>query len=122
MPRILIVEDDADLQYIYRSRLERDGYDTAAARSTAEAIVYLTSSDFDAIILDMNMPDAPGVRVLEFAREDVRLKHVPVVVASAVHQWQDQLAALGVRHYLLKPVKLQDLLSVLQDALGSGKP
>lgn len=117
MPVILVVEDDDDLQYLYGSALKRQGYEVIAAKSIADAIVLLTNQDFDAIILDMNMPDAPGFKVAEFVRGDVRLKHIPIIVASATDTLRAQVLALGVRYYLIKPVPLHQLIQIVQEVL-----
>lgn len=117
MPTILVVEDDADLQFLYGSALKQKGHTVVAAKSIADAILRLTNEDFDAIILDMNMPDAPGLKVAEFARGDVRLKNIPIIVASAIENGRAQALALGVRYYLIKPVPLQQLLIIVAEVL-----
>jgi len=82
MPKILIVEDDADLQYLYSAMLARHGYEVVVAVNGSSAILKLTNSDFDLMVLDINMPDLSGVQVVQFMHNDVRLKHLPVIVAS----------------------------------------
>jgi two-component system chemotaxis response regulator CheY len=118
MPRILVVEDDIDLQFLYDKALMRLGYEIVKARNVGEAIVYLTNEDFDAIILDINLPDAPGIKVLEFARGDVRLRNIPVLIASANEKYRQQAHTLGVQFFMVKPVPLQDLISGLKEMLG----
>jgi CheY-like chemotaxis protein len=119
MSTILVVEDDKDLQFLYGNVLKHQGNTVVAAESITDAIIRLTNEDFDAIILDMNMPDAPGLKVAEFARGDVRLKKIPIIVASANENYRAQALELGVRYYLIKPVPLQQLLQIVQDVLHS---
>jgi CheY-like chemotaxis protein len=119
MSRILVVEDDPDLQFLYDKVLVRQGYEVVAARTTAEAIIYLTHDDFDVVILDINMPDAPGTRVIEFSRGDVRLRNIPILVVSANEQYRAQTQALGARHFLVKPVSLNDLVNIIKNVLGT---
>jgi CheY-like chemotaxis protein len=120
MPRILTVEDDLDLQFLYDMMLSRHGYEVVRADNTTEALYNLTNSDFDLIVLDMNMPDIPGIRVIEFAREDVRLRHVPILVVSANDHWKKKAMNLGVRHFLTKPVPMEQLVREVNDLLNNG--
>lgn len=113
MPRILVVEDDHDLQFLYNTMLARQGYEIVSTERTGDAMLYLTHEDFDLVILDMNMPDMPGIRLIEFAREDVRLRHIPIMVISANNHWEKEVFALGVRNFLVKPVKLKDLVNAI---------
>jgi CheY-like chemotaxis protein len=118
MARILVVEDDDDLQFLYDKMLVHQGYEVVAARNTTQAFLYLTNEDFDAIILDINMPDAPGTKVLEFTHEDVRLRRIPILVVSANEKYRAQAQASGARYFLVKPVSLQDLSAAIKDVLN----
>jgi CheY-like chemotaxis protein len=117
MARILVVEDDDDLQFLYDKALARLGYEITQARNTGEAIIYLTTDDFDAIILDMNMPDAPGTKILEFKKGDVRLRNIPVLVVSANEKYRTQAEEFGAEYFMVKPVPLHDLTDAIQDVL-----
>ncbi len=117
MARILVVEDDNDLQFIYDKALARLGYEITQAKNTSEAIIYLTTDDFDAIILDMNMPGAPGTRVLEIKKGDVRLRNIPVLVVSANEKYRTEAKDFGAEYFLVKPVSLQDLTDAIKDVL-----
>jgi DNA-binding response OmpR family regulator len=118
MARILVVEDDDDLQFLYDKALARQGYEVTSAQNTGEAIIHLATDDFDAIILDINMPDAPGTKVLEFKQGDVRLRNIPVLVVSANEKYRGETLALGARYFLVKPVSLQDLTAAIKDVLN----
>jgi len=117
MAKILSVEDDSDLQYLYSMMLARRGHTLDAAKSTADAIVMLARGGYDLIILDMNMPDVPGTRVIEFVRQNAQLRHMPILVISANDYYRRQAMTLGVSAYLLKPVTLRDLDALVHDAL-----
>jgi DNA-binding response OmpR family regulator len=117
MPWILVVEDDEDLQFLYASALKRQNYEIVGVTTVSDAILYLTTHDFDLIILDMNMPDTSGMRLVEFVHDDVRLKHIPIIVASATDMYRGQVLALGVSHYLIKPLTLQELIRLVKSTL-----
>lgn len=116
MARILIVEDDLDLSFIYKTALERENHTATTVTNVADALIVLTNADFDAIILDMNMPGAPGIRVIEFARSDVRLRKVPIIVVTAIDHWRDEAIRLGVTRFLTKPVPIQKLLALVNES------
>ena len=121
MARILSVEDDTDLQYLYSMMLARRGHTLEAAASTADAIMMLARDAYDLIILDVNMPDVPGTRVIEFVRQNAQLRHIPIVVISANATCRRKAQALGVTGFLLKPVTLGDLVSLVHAALDADR-
>jgi DNA-binding response OmpR family regulator len=91
MPRILTVEDDTDLLFIYELTFSRQGYEVVSVDDMSKAIVYLTQDDFDLIILDINMPDMPGTKLIEFIQGDARLQHIPIIVVSAGERWKNEV-------------------------------
>lgn len=117
MTRVLIVEDDDDLRFLYETAFAREGFEVVTAPSTVEAMLHLTNQDFDAIILDLNMPDVPGQKVIAFTREDVRLRNVPIVVVSANEAWRAEVDAMGVREFMVKPVQIQHLVACVDELL-----
>ena len=119
MAHILVVEDDLDLQFLYEATMGRLGHVVTTAARTAEALVLLTHEEFDLVILDMNMPDAPGIKVIQFAREDARLRKVPMIVISADSQWRHPCEDLGIENFLVKPVPTRRLFALLDELLPS---
>lgn len=113
MPRILVVEDDGDLLYLYGTILSRHGYAVETAQRSADALLHLTNAPFDLVILDIGLPDISGMRILEFARGDARLKDIPIIVISANEHNESCARAWGVQHFYVKPVKMHDLLALV---------
>ncbi len=118
MAQILVVEDDEDLLFLYATMFARHGHTTLKALTVAEAIQFLESATVDVVVLDMNMPDAPGIRVVEWMRQDTRHAHTPIVVISANDQWYKLCGELGVEHFLTKPVSMQQILALLDELLA----
>jgi DNA-binding response OmpR family regulator len=119
MSRILVVEDDHDLLFLYSTALSREGFEVVTSNNAGQAILILTNELFDLIVLDVNMPGTPGTKVAEFTRSDVRLKHIPILIVSANDRWKDQALKLGVRRFLIKPVPMQELIQVVNHLLNS---
>jgi two-component system OmpR family response regulator len=112
--RILVVEDEPNLLRQLKSGLEAAGYavDTAA---DGEDGLYLGSTEtYDAVILDLGLPEIDGLTVLDRWRKDGRT--MPVLVLTARDSWSDKVAGLdaGADDYLAKPFQTEELIARLR--------
>jgi adenylate cyclase len=106
MSRILVVDDHDDNLYALRLRLEREGYgDVVTAENGREALERLASRPFDLVLLDIQMPELDGYQVLARMKADPTLRHVPVIMISAVSELESVVRCieLGADDYLPKP-------------------
>jgi DNA-binding response OmpR family regulator len=118
MPRILVVEDDADLQFLYHTMLSRRGYEVVTTETATDAIAALADGSFDLLILDINLPDYPGTHVIEYMHTNgARAHNTPILVISAHDGSRSAVYAMGVRNFLIKPVHMQDLLATVDEML-----
>ncbi len=121
MAKILLVEDDNNLREIYEARLQAEGYDIVSARDGEEALVVAKSQQPDLIISDVMMPKISGFEMLDILRNTDSLKHVKVIMLTALGQAEDQTRAdsLGADRYLVKSqVTLEDIVNVSQQLLA----
>ena len=122
MARILIVEDDSELQDMLTLWLQRRGYEVYGAQNGVEALYQAVYYQPDLIVLDLMMPMASGDAVLGFIRSTDSLRQTPVLVVSAHPKAPELAAQLGADDYLTKPVELSVLLArieqLLQDTQG----
>ena len=105
-PALLIVDDNEDNRYTLIQRLKRQGYaNVTTAVNGREALDRLHAQPFDLVLLDVTMPEMNGYEVLEHVRADSRLRHVPVIMISAVDQIESVVRCieLGAEDYLPKP-------------------
>jgi len=110
---LLIIEDDAPFAAIVRD-LSRDlGFQSLIARTAEEALDLAKRFKPSAVVLDVGLPDQSGLTVLDQLKRDDETRHIPVHVISASDYAQTALS-LGAVGYLLKPVKREDLASVLR--------
>jgi two-component system, cell cycle response regulator len=103
---LLVVDDNEDNRYTLTRRLAREGYSTVVtATNGREALDLLAARRFDLVLLDVMMPELNGYEVLERLRADDRLRHVPVIMISAVDQIESVVRCieLGAEDYLPKP-------------------
>src|SRR5688500_9312551 len=104
-PSILIVDDDDNNRELL-ARLMRKQYRTAFAVNGSQAMEMMRAQPFDLVLLDIMMPEVDGFQVLEqLRREPPPLRHVPVVVISALTGIDNVVRCieLGAEDYLLKP-------------------
>lgn len=105
-PALLVVDDSEDNRYTLVQRLRRLGYtDVATAVDGRHALECLRERDFDLVLLDVMMPELNGYEVLERLRADDQLRHLPVIMISAVDQIESVVRCieLGADDYLPKP-------------------
>ncbi len=109
--RILIAEDEKDLNHLLKKRLENQKYTVDACFDGEEALDYLAAADYDAVILDIMMPKKNGLQVLQHIRN--RKKNTPVLLLTARDSVEDRVAGLdaGADDYLIKPFAFEELLA-----------
>ena len=116
-PRILVVDDEADLRELLEITLVRMGLDVDCADSLATARARLGQTGYALVLTDMRLPDGLGI---ELVREVASTyKHIPIAVITAYGSADNAVAALkaGAFDYLSKPVGLDQLRQMVQSAL-----
>ncbi len=116
--RILIVEDRDSLRRMLEAALGQEGYDVAAAADGQSGIRLLAARPFDFVLTDLKLPDVSGLRVLEASR--AAQPRVPVVVLTGYGTVGAAVEAmkLGAYDFLEKPLELDDLSRLIEQALG----
>jgi signal transduction histidine kinase/DNA-binding response OmpR family regulator len=114
-PSILVVEDNATDEALIVKALTNAGYSVQTATTGAQALVKLRETDFDAITLDLLLPDMSGVDLLARMRAESRNADVPVVVLTVVAE-KGAVAGFRVTDVLAKPLDAEALLAALRQA------
>ncbi len=124
--RILVVEDDPDLQRQVVEALGQAGYVADAAANGEEAHHLGDTEPYDAVILDLGLPGMDGVTVLERWRQEGRA--FPVLILTARDRWREKVAGFdaGADDYLTKPFHVEELLAriraLTRRAAGHARP
>jgi two-component system, cell cycle response regulator len=120
VPKILLIEDDADTRQLLKIRLESQGYETAFAADAIGALRVAREERPDVILLDMGLPGGDGVVVMERLKTFPALAHIPVIVVSAREPTTTEARATeaGAQAYIQKPVDMYELLVAVRRALG----
>ena len=115
--RILLVEDDKDLQRLLKKALGDAGYVVDTATDGEEGHFLGDTEPYDAVVLDLGLPKMDGVRVLEKWRKAG--KKMPVLILTARDRWSDKVAGFdaGADDYLAKPFYTEELLARLRALL-----
>jgi PAS domain S-box-containing protein len=112
---VLVIEDDARDRALIMQTVARAGYGVEAVATGRQAIVSCRERAFDAITLDLLLPDMTGLDVLHRIRLDGKNQQTPVVVVSVVAE-RGMMAGFRVQDYLNKPVNGRDLLKAFEQA------
>jgi CheY-like chemotaxis protein len=112
---ILIVEDDELLRDAFKLLLEDAGYQVLEAGTAGDALRLVTERLPALVVLDLGLPDRPGLDVVRAMRQDLDLKDTPVIALTGRVGDQERRACLdaGCDRYLAKPVAPTDLLREL---------
>ena len=109
--RLLVAEDEKDLNRVITKRLEKEGYAVDSCFDGEEALDFIDMGEFDGIILDVMMPKMSGFEVLKSIRS--RNNHTPVLFLTAKDSIEDRVLGLdlGACDYLIKPFAFPELLA-----------
>jgi CheY-like chemotaxis protein len=122
--RVLVVEDQPDIQMTLRLSLQVDGYEVVLASNATEALDALERSTPDLMLLDITLPEMNGWDLLSKLRADPRFVSLPVIVLTALpgEQVAVRAAQHGATGWLSKPFDVVRLAEAVRWALEAGSP
>lgn len=111
--RILIIEDDDDINKILYDMLTQEGYEVKSAYSGTEGLIYLQQSSWTLILLDLMIPGMQGEELLALIREQYNM---PVIIISAKEETgiQARLLRIGADDFIKKPFDLDEVLARIE--------
>jgi CheY-like chemotaxis protein len=114
--RVLLVEDNLSNCELVRELLSSTRYQLDTAENGEVAVVKIQEGDWDAILLDIELPGMSGLEVLQSIRANEKTKHLPVVAMTAFAMTGDRerLVRRGFDSYLSKPMDIRDLVPCLE--------
>jgi two-component system, cell cycle response regulator DivK len=120
--KVLIVEDNNDSSEILGLFITKIGDHPIKARNSNEVIILAEAEQPDLIFMDMDLPDADGIKTTTMLRQNPKTSHIPVVALTAWISalWQERAAKVGIATYLVKPVSPQVLKETIEEyTIGS---
>ena len=102
---LLVVDDDAMNREMLARRLQRSGYNVTMAENGRVALDLLKQQAFDLVLLDIIMPELNGFHTLEFIKADPKLRHLPVIMLTALDEVDSTVRCIeaGAEDYVPKP-------------------
>src|SRR5262249_56676746 len=124
MPKILIVDDEADNLELLSRRLARRGFAVVTAGGAADGLVRARAELPNVILMDVKMPDMDGYEATRRLKADAATARIPVVMltAQAMPEDRDRALEAGADEYESKPVDLARLLEKIGALLGRAGP
>ncbi len=121
MFRILIVEDNLNLQKLYSAILKANGYTTLTASNGAEALEVLKREHADLILLDVMMPVMDGYELTDVLRQGG--SEIPILMVTAKSEQADKRAGflVGIDDYMTKPIDEEEMLLRIKALLRRSK-
>lgn len=121
MPHLLLVEDDPAVLHMLRATAEYGGFTTSEAPSAAEALRCVRTEQFDAVLLDLGLPDLGGSHLIGEIRA---VSGVPVIVVSGIGDERTRIEALdaGADDFMAKPFMPGELLARIRAAIRRHDP
>jgi two-component system response regulator PhoP len=107
--KLLLIEDDATLRDNLAQRFRDDGFSVEVAADGREGLYFATEYPVDLAIIDLGLPEIPGLEIIKKAREAG--KTYPILVLTARDRWQDKVDGLsaGADDYVVKPFHYEEV-------------
>ena len=116
MKKILIVDDEESIRFLYKEELEEEGYIVECAKNGKEALEKLIVFKPDLISLDIKMPVMDGIEALKRIREKER--RLPIILCSAYGEYKQDLTTWASDAYVVKCADLTAFKSTIRKLLG----
>jgi DNA-binding response OmpR family regulator len=114
--RILLVDDEENIQIVYREEFEDDGYEVISAMNGIEGLEKFSSDRPDIVILDIQMPEMNGIEVLR--KMKMLDPSVPVILSSAYQEFKRDLGSWASDGYIVKSGDISELKNAVMKLLG----
>jgi len=123
MPRVLVIEDEADLRQVLEYNLVQAGHAVLLASNGRQGLDLAQSGRPDVVILDLMLPDLSGKDVCKTLKHDERTRQVPVIMLTARGEEVDRVVGfeLGADDYITKPFSVRELLLRISAVLRRAK-
>ncbi len=119
--RVLVVEDDLDYAKVIKKQLQESGFHVTISRNAAETLDLVKTYDFDAVTLDLGLPDADGMTLLSEIDSLKSTQTLPVVVITGASQNEETALPDTLAGVFYKPPNHQELVQLLR-SLGQNSP
>ena len=124
MAKVLIIEDERDLQQVLRYNLQQAGHEALSAERGLDGLRLARDEQPDLVLLDLMLPDMSGTDVCRTLKESAATRRIPVVMLTARGEEIDRVVGfeLGAEDYIVKPFSVRELMLRIQAVLRRSNP
>lgn len=115
--RVLIVDDEPQIGKVFGLKLRLSGFEVVSTTSGSQAVEMVRAENYDAVLLDMLMPEMSGLEVLSALRS---FSQIPVIMFTARHDVFRAAKSMGANDYIAKPLNPDLLVEKLSILLNNG--
>lgn len=121
--KLLLVEDNEINQQVAKEVLEQEGFDVDIAMDGLEAVQKIRTGDFDAVLMDLQMPTMDGYEATCIIRSEPRFDDLPIIAmtAHAMTDVKEKCLSIGMNGYVVKPIDVDELVASLFDFIKPEK-
>lgn len=112
MKKILLVDDEESIQFLYREEFSDLGYEVLSALNGDDALKLFSEHNPDLVILDIQMPGINGIEVLRQMK--MQSPDVPVILCSAYHDYKQDLSSWASDEYVVKSGDTSELIEAVE--------
>jgi twitching motility two-component system response regulator PilH len=120
MASILVVDDSPTEIHVFKTMLEKNGFEVSTAQSGEEGVARAKQVKPDLILMDVVMPGLNGFQATRQLGNDAETSNIPVIIVTTKDQETDKVWAMrqGAKDYIVKPAKEADLMGRIKAILG----
>ncbi|MCB4756468.1 MAG: response regulator transcription factor [Elusimicrobia bacterium] len=117
--KVLVIDDDESILMLFDTILPKEGFSIVSTPRGGTGITMAHDEKPDIIILDLGLPDIPGLEVCRVIRQDPAIRHIPILMLTAQNNVQDKVKGLelGADDYLPKPFEPKELIARIRAIL-----
>lgn len=117
---ILVIDDDEGMRYMMQTKLFQSGYNVTLAASGSHAMqIFQTGKKFDLVLCDLKMPLKSGIDVIRFMKDSGLTTPTIIITGFPEREKIISAAQMGIQDVLVKPVRHQELMKMIQKKLGA---
>lgn len=117
--KILIVDDEIDILFLLKKKLENEGFQVITAVDGKDGVEKVRKENVDLIVLDIIMPVMNGFSMLKELRVSAKTKEIPVIILTARHAMKDTFEAMNVDCFFEKPYDVNELTGKIKFCLSN---
>jgi len=120
MTKLLVVDDEKNIRFLYKEEFQDEGYEVTVAASAEEAMEKIRQTKPDIITLDIKMAGTDGIEFMRKLKEEE--SNIPVVLCSAYGGYKHDFRVWASDAYVVKSADLTELKTIIKQLLGDKSP